>query len=540
MNRNPSAFLLTLPLLLMAGSAQAKNLPSTPVYAHVARDEPVASVIRAFAANLGVPVTISEKVNGKINGRFSGPPNPFMDRLASVNGLTWYYDGARLHVYDSSETETSMLQVRSTGISMLRKSLSELGVLDRKTNWRSLNGGKIAWVTGPPRFIQLARELATAIDQQRGPAATGGMTVEVFPLRYALAADRTYMIRGKPTLVRGMASILRGTLSSARFTTEKDEEGNKKGDKSAPLQERETGPGARIEVNRSLNALIIRDFPENMDLYARLIEKLDVPVEQIEINVSIIDVSTEYLHEIGVEWQADGKEISTSRGDPDAAVPPTQNLLASPTIIRGGAGNFLGRIRLLSREGRARVLSRPSLLTLDKTEAIIDNSSTFHVRVAGKEDVELFPVSVGTLLRVTPRIVNEPQKRWIHLEVNIEDGRQDDENQVDDLPTVKKSTISTRAVVAEQSSLLVGGYYYDSRSKDMQKVPVLGDLPIFSLLFNWENHDNRRMARLFLISPRIVASEETNNQLGPADIEDILRKTPEGEIPDFSMRRSKI
>ena len=295
-----------------------------------------------------------------------------------------------------------------------------------------------------------------------------------------------------------------------------------------------------IEVNRSLNALIIRDFPENMDLYARLIEKLDVPVEQIEINVSIIDVSTEYLHEIGVEWQADGKEISTSRGDPDAAVPPTQNLLASPTIIRGGAGNFLGRIRLLSREGRARVLSRPSLLTLDKTEAIIDNSSTFHVRVAGKEDVELFPVSVGTLLRVTPRIVNEPQKRWIHLEVNIEDGRQDDENQVDDLPTVKKSTISTRAVVAEQSSLLVGGYYYDSRSKDMQKVPVLGDLPIFSLLFNWENHDNRRMARLFLISPRIVASEETNNQLGPADIEDILRKTPEGEIPDFSMRRSKI
>ena len=138
-------------------------------------------------------------------------------------------------------------------------------------------------------------------------------------------------------------------------------------------------------------------------------------------------------------------------------------------------------------------------------EAVLDNSQTFYVEVAGTDDAQLFPVTYGSVLKVTPRIVKEVTGRKIHLSVNIHDGTRAAESEnVKDLPTIKNSSISTQAVIDERESLLVGGYYYEKTVEGTSKVPILGDLPILGAMFRDKRDEYTKTVRLFLITPRII------------------------------------
>ena len=122
----------------------------------------------------------------------------------------------------------------------------------------------------------------------------------------------------------------------------------------------------------------------------------------------------------------------------------------------------------------------------------------------GQESAELFPVTYGSVLKVTPRIVDEASGRKLHMSVNIQDGGQASGSNVDDIPVVKNSSISTQAVIDENESLLVGGYYYEENTQGQSKVPVPGDLPIVGPAFQSKSSTKKKNVRLFLITPRIV------------------------------------
>jgi hypothetical protein len=135
----------------------------------------------------------------------------------------------------------------------------------------------------------------------------------------------------------------------------------------------------------------------------------------------------------------------------------------NPVTLVIDSGNFLiGKIKVLESTGDARLLSRPSILTLDNMGATIDLSTTFYVRVVGERVAEVVPVTASTTLRVTPRYVEKNGKRLIQLVIDIEDGSLQDSEQIGQLPTVVRSSVNTEAVVGENQSLLIGGYKIDS------------------------------------------------------------------------------
>ena len=163
-----------------------------------------------------------------------------------------------------------------------------------------------------------------------------------------------------------------------------------------------------INADRRLNAVIIHDLETKMSMYESLINTLDKPLAQVEINVSIIDINTESLEQLGINWRLGREDGDYIRFNPfktgDDSVPAN----TFSTIINITSGKLLARVNLLSDSGNAKILARPSVLTLDNMEAVLDNSQTFYVRVAGQESAELFPVTYGSVLKVTPRIVDEP------------------------------------------------------------------------------------------------------------------------------------
>ncbi len=261
-----------------------------------------------------------------------------------------------------------------------------------------------------------------------------------------------------------------------------------------------------IQTDPRLNALIIQDVPERMPIYERLIAELDVPTPLIEIEALIIDINSDRAQELGINWalQADGVTVGLgpTSAQPQRGTIGLQLGSLSSTLSALEGSRLLSQIRVLESRGEARIQSRPSVLTLDNLDALLDLSETFYVRVMGERFASVSPVSAGTSLRVTPRLIAGPETAF-QMAIDIEDG-QIQERQVDTLPTVRRSTVSTQAIVKHSESLLIAGYSTDVDSTSVQKVPVLGDLPVVGTLFTTRSKTLLKRERLFLIRPKLV------------------------------------
>jgi hypothetical protein len=149
------------------------------------------------------------------------------------------------------------------------------------------------------------------------------------------------------------------------------------------------------------------------------------------------------------------------------------------------------------------VVSQPQLSALSNVEALFDNSQTFYVRVAGRDEVDLFNVSVGTKLRVTPHVFKDRGEVRIKMLVSIEDGSLSSRT-VDTLPVVDRSSISTQAMIFEGESLLLGGITREASTQDTSKVPGLGSIPLIGRLFRADRSGGTRTERMILITPRLA------------------------------------
>jgi type III secretion protein C len=267
----------------------------------------------------------------------------------------------------------------------------------------------------------------------------------------------------------------------------------------------EAPAGARIEADPNLNTVLVRDSAQSIAMYQELIAQLDREPQLIEIQVTIVDVNRSKLQELGVDWRYDDRNNSISAGG--GSPPPANGGLLLDTVL-GDAGRFLARVDALAQTGSARVVSRPQVLTLSNLEAILATDQSFFVRVAGNEEVDLFDVSVGTSLRVVPSVAGEAAAPQIRLRVAIEDGSLSEQT-VDGIPIVDRATLNTQAVIHDGQSLLLGGLVRDEMIKDTTKVPLLGDVPGIGRLFRRETEVKASQERLFLISPRIVATGRT-------------------------------
>ncbi len=270
--------------------------------------------------------------------------------------------------------------------------------------------------------------------------------------------------------------------------------------------------GPRIEADPRLNAIIVRDQPDRLDRYGSLIQALDIEPQALEIEATVIDINTDRMRELGINWRwssPGGSEFLFGNGTAsDLNLRGGRDVTPSGrggfiSAVLGSRNNFVARISALQDEGAAKVVSSPQVLTLSNVEAIFDSSSTFYVRVAGREQVDLFNVTAGTSLRVMPHVFTDRDRTRIKLLVQVEDGNLTPA-QVDQIPVVERSTIQTQALITEGESLLIGGMVRDSSGSGVSKVPVLGDVPVLGHLFRTDRQNNSRIERMFLITPRLA------------------------------------
>jgi len=508
-----------------------------------AREQPVIVFMQELFGQIDVPVIVDSRVDGNINGRFSDLPAK--DVFADVGrsfGLVVYYDGAVAHVYTANNIAQRFLATPKHITNRILKSAYDLRLTDEQNQLRSANGGGLV-IRGTKRFIEQVEELVYAAKSNK-EFYQPPLSFKVFYLKYAWAQDVTMTFGGRQVTIPGVASTLRfltstnDQVSDQGFPREQLLSPTEPGLRGQGLAKVKTqgrlgldtddspipvmnasrpydrdAKNVRIGIDPRLNAIIVRDTPDRMSRYKALIDSLDIEPQMLEVEATIIDINTDRLRELGINWRSvrNQEEFLFGRGDAsDLGLRPNNVITPSGrggffSFVTGSNTKFIGRINALEAQGAAKIVSSPHVLTLSNVEAIFDTSSTFYVRVEGQEEVDLFNISVGTSLRVTPHVFKDNGEAKIKLLITIEDGQQENQT-VDDIPVVRRSIINTQALINANQSVLIGGLVRETTEEDEDKVPFLGDVPVVGNLFKSKVKRAERIERMFLISPRLASA----------------------------------
>lgn len=478
-------------LMLVSGWACA----STKLPTHGAADffvdtrgAKLADVLRDMGANYQLPVTVSPSINDSFIGHLDAKsPEQALERLAQLYPLAWYYDGQILHVYRANEMGSQLLTPAYLSPQTLIDQLQSTGMLDsRYCRARAVPTSNALEVQGVPVCLERVTRLSQGLDQQKLNLERNQEGIELFALKYASAADTEYTYRGQQVVVPGIVSVLKDMAQGQAMPLAQKDGEPFSGDRVQPM----------FSADPRQNAVLVRDRKFNLGLYPALIAQLDQKPKLVEISVAIIDVNSQDLGALGVDWSGSanlgGAGVSFNTGSELGA--------GNFSTVISNTGNFMVRLSALEQNAKARVLSRPSVVTLNNMQAVLDRNITFYTKLVAENVAKLESISAGSLLRVTPRVVGEEDRQEIMLTLIIQDGRQTSPiSQAEPLPQTLNSEISTHALLKAGQALLLGGFVQEEESESVRKIPLLGDIPLLGRLFQTTQNSTRQTVRLFLI-----------------------------------------
>lgn len=200
---------LSLGLACAAAQAMPVKWRSNNVKYEV-NGKPLKDVLRDFGASQGMVVTVGADVEGTVVGKFDLTPRQFIDLLALSYGFTYYYNGAVLHFSASQGMRSTLIRLNLAPVQSLRETLDRLNVSDPRFPIVYDHAANTALVAGPQEYVDVIREVAVQLEKR---TQIGGRSVtRVFPLRFALAADRA---NGRGEVQQGLASVLQALYGSA-------------------------------------------------------------------------------------------------------------------------------------------------------------------------------------------------------------------------------------------------------------------------------------------------------------------------------------
>lgn len=514
-----SAVLLLALVLQGAQTNVVAAIPwKAPRYSIVAHSMDIRQALEAFGSAQGISVVLSRSVAGAFSGTFTDvPAGEFLDRIATSHNLIWYYDGAALYVYGSGEVATILLDLKYMKAAEVRTLIRELGVEDFRYPIKTASNDELIMVSGPPRYVTLVAETIAKADKLRELRTFNEVEARVFPLVNTWADDVSFSISSPESSVtiRGVARILEEIMTVSSGAKVKESVTNKT--EEAAIQDAALPVFTPvIRPDNRLNAVIVRDVVTRLPMYEKLIKELDVPQKLVEIAVTVVELS----REDALDWQLSLKVNASNNEDVQGSVGQNARNLFDQASLAGkglaGAITYLGEdsdvsasLSALREKGKARSISRTSLLTLNNLSAQLSDTQSYHARVVGTEVASLEEVSAGTRLQIKPRIVkaadtNTPDRVWLTME--LQDGGFESVT-VDAMPMTRTSTLETQASVLEHHSILLAGYMRDIKESAGWGIPYLRDIPWIGWLFGGSSSRDETVQRLFILTPYIVDAD---------------------------------
>jgi type IV pilus assembly protein PilQ len=283
-----------------------------------------------------------------------------------------------------------------------------------------------------------------------------------------------------------------------------------------------------IAVDQRTNALLVRDVANNIDTIKQMILALDVPIKQVEIEARIVTMNQGSIEDIGVRWGSRiQQEDMTARGTTAGGYSGSKknasqaaelgdllkvNLgtgtIGAPRIAfqvaKLGSGVLLDlELSALQAESKAEIISAPRLLTTNKHPAYIEQGTEIPYLEASSSGATSVSFKKAVLsLKVTPHIL--PGNHLV-LDLAISQDKPGELTQTGEGLAVAIDTqrIGTQVLVDDGETIVLGGIFEISHIATIDKVPLLGDIPLLKFLFRRSYESNKKRQLLIFVTPSV-------------------------------------
>ena len=377
-----------------------------------------------------------------------------------------------------------------------------------------------------PARAALVKALVTKLDQPASGGSNG-------------AAGNIYVVYLKNADAVKLAATLRAAMTGQSQTTTAAAPATA-GAPAAASAATVSATGGQVQADASTNSLIITaPEPQYRQLRA-VIDRLDGRRAQVLVESLIVEVNTDKAAEFGIQWQGALGNAGSSNVGLLGTNFTTNNIITLATqAATGGAVPGIGinagiahktngvyvlgfLANFLETSNSGNVLSTPNLLTLDNEEAkiVIGENVPFVTGSYTSNNTSTGSVNpfttverrdVGLTLKVRPQInENGTVKLVIYQETSsVKAGTEKDANG----PTTTKRSIESSVLVEDGSIVVLGGLLQDTYTGNQEKVPGLGDLPLFGNLFKSESRGRTKTNLMVFLRPVVMRDGQATDRL---------------------------
>ncbi len=285
-----------------------------------------------------------------------------------------------------------------------------------------------------------------------------------------------------------------------------------------------------VTIDNRTNTLLVQDTGDKLADIRRIVARLDIPVRQVLIESRVVTANNDFSKEIGVRF---GVSRSSTAGDYQVTLGGFQsgnvNYGGGTGIVDADTGNenyqvdlpianpagdfhfSIGKIgstllqlelQALQAEGRGEVVSAPRVITSDQHEALIEQGVEIPYQEASSSGATTVSFKKAVLsLKVTPHIT--PDDRVI-MDLVVNKDNPDFSRSVLGVPPVDTREINTRVLVDNGETVVLGGVFEQTKTKNVNKVPGLGNIPVIGWLFRSTTEEDNKNELLIFVTPKIL------------------------------------
>ncbi|HUT29286.1 MAG TPA: secretin N-terminal domain-containing protein [Sedimentisphaerales bacterium] len=366
-------------------------------------------------------------------------------------------------------------------------------------------------VSGPPDTLeviaQVIKELDANPEQER--------QIFVYALKNAEASNLKEILNNLFTEIqslnqegggssnqgfRGQTGRGQGQQAASRTTSQTPSEGD--------LSEE-----AYFEADDNTNSLLVMTSSKNYAKIKPIIDQLDRRLGQVLIKVLFAEITHSDDLDLGLEFSA-----LNLRSGGDSTLFSTDFGIAAKTgglVVKAVEGDLTATLRALQEVGKLNILSRPYILTRDNQTAtitvgeevpFITNTRTTET---GQTINTIQYEDIGIILEVTPSINPEGLVIMdVKPEISTTTGKTVPISETVDAAVFAKRASQTRVEVRDGQTIVIGGLVEDQVSENVQKVPLLGDIPLVGLLFRRTVTEKSKTELLIFLTPFVAIDDE--------------------------------
>ncbi|MBG64874.1 MAG: type II secretion system protein GspD [Roseobacter sp.] len=382
-------------------------------------------------------------------------------------------------------------------------------------------GSNLLLVRGTPEDIAEIRSLAIAMDVAPRKDPREAVATTVFNLQYGDAQIIADIIKGTVGDATDITNAVAADVGAQSAEATSDGQ-------FVPLNRVVAPDAVNITASVETNSIVVRGTAAQVQEVGQLVHALDVRRPQVMIEAAIVEVSGEVAERLGVQLGL-GPNVpngaiaasnfsnggGVSLGSVLAAVGVPAGSALSTGLTLGAGGNDFGiLVQALSQSTSARLLSTPSVTTLDNEPAtiVVGQNVPFRTGSFATDGNTATPFTtierrdVGITMNVVPRITAGGVVQLV-IEQEISSLTNANVEGAADLVTNRR-VINTTVMADNRGTVVLGGLITDDRINGSSKVPGLGDLPVVGELFKSRNARNTQRTLFVFLRPTILRSRE--------------------------------